>query len=79
MNPTLMRLSMFSALALSLAPTAVLAQVLERIPNIPPLNDLPNPYVSEDNWVKLPDGRTWGSTAGVDIDPDGVHLWAIDR
>ena len=45
----------------------------------PPLNDLPNPYRSVDGWAKLPDGRTWGSTAGVDIDPDGVHLWALDR
>jgi len=44
-----------------------------------PVNDAPNPYSSIDNWVDLPDGRTWGSTAGVDIDPDGVHLWAIDR
>ena len=26
----------------------------------------------------LPDGRTWGSTAGVDIGPDG-HVWACDR
>jgi len=44
-----------------------------------PLNDLPDPYQSDDGWAKLPGGRTWGSTAGVDIDPDGVHLWAIDR
>lgn len=44
-----------------------------------PLNDLPNPYHSEDGWAQLPDGREWGSTAGADIDPDGVHLWAIDR
>ena len=44
-----------------------------------PLNDLPNPYESVDAWGQLPDGREWGSTAGVDIDPDGVHLWAIDR
>lgn len=61
------------------APVTAAAQVLDRIPNIPPLNDLPNPYVSEDNWVDLPEERTWGSTAGVDIDPDGIHLWAIDR
>ena len=47
--------------------------------SIPPINDLPNPYRSVDGWAKLPDGRTWGSTAGVDIDPDGIHLWAIDR
>lgn len=43
-----------------------------------PLNDLPNPYSSIDGWGKLPEGREWGSTAGVDIDPDG-SLWAIDR
>ena len=43
-----------------------------------PINDLPNPYSSIDGWGKLPDGREWGSTAGVDIDPDG-NLWAIDR
>ena len=49
------------------------------LPNVPPLNDLPDPYTSIDNWVALPDGREWGSTAGVDIDPDGEHLWAIDR
>ena len=44
-----------------------------------PINERPNPYSSVDNWVKLPGERTWGSTAGVDIDPDGRHLWAIDR
>jgi len=44
-----------------------------------PINSRPNPFISVDNWVDLPNGRTWGSTAGVDIDPDGRHLWAIDR
>ena len=36
----------------------------------------PNPSVIKD-WGKL-EGRTWGSTAGVDIGPDG-HVWAYDR
>jgi len=36
----------------------------------------PNPVVIKD-WGKVP-GRTWGSTAGVDIGPDG-HVWAYDR
>ena len=44
-----------------------------------PINSRPNPFISVDNWTDLPNGRTWGSTAGVDIDPDGRHLWAIDR
>jgi DNA-binding beta-propeller fold protein YncE len=37
----------------------------------------PNPRVIK-NFGALPDGRTWGSTAGVDIASDG-HLWAYDR
>jgi len=37
----------------------------------------PNPTVIK-QWAPLPDGREWGSTAGVDIDPDG-HVWAYDR
>lgn len=58
--------------------SAIEAQVLERIPNIYPMNGMDNPYQS-DHWGELPDGREWGSTAGVDIDPDGRHIWAIDR
>jgi DNA-binding beta-propeller fold protein YncE len=37
----------------------------------------PNPVVMK-AWGPLPDGRTWGSSAGVDIGPDG-HVWAYDR
>ncbi|HEY7817810.1 MAG TPA: hypothetical protein VIG29_06315, partial [Vicinamibacteria bacterium] len=37
----------------------------------------PNPVVVK-NWGELPDNRKWGSTAGVDIGPDG-QVWAYDR
>lgn len=37
----------------------------------------PNPIVMK-AWGGLPDGRIWGSSAGVDIGPDG-HVWAYDR
>ena len=37
----------------------------------------PNPTVIR-NWAPLPDGREWGTTAGIDIGPDG-HVWAYDR
>ena len=37
----------------------------------------PTPRVIK-NFGTLPDGRMWGSTAGVDIGPDG-QLWAYDR
>ena len=30
------------------------------------------------NFAPFPDGREWGSTAGIDIGPDG-HVWAYDR
>jgi NHL repeat-containing protein len=43
-----------------------------------PPNEGPNPYQTVLNWAQLPDGRKWGSTAGVDIAPDGT-VWAYDR
>jgi sugar lactone lactonase YvrE len=44
-----------------------------------PVNNLPNPYETQRNFGSLPDGRTWGSVSAVDIDVDGVHVWAGDR
>jgi DNA-binding beta-propeller fold protein YncE len=45
----------------------------------PASQPLPNPTAKViRNFGMLPDGRTWGSTAGVDIGPDG-HIWAYDR
>ena len=41
---------------------------------------LPNPAPTVmANWGNLPDGREWGSTAGVDIDPNDGQLWAYER
>ena len=45
----------------------------------PAANNLPSPYQTIRNWGMLPEGRTWGSTAGIDIDPDGQSIWALDR
>ena len=39
-----------------------------------PINSRPNPFISVDNWTDLPNGRTWGSTAGVDIDLSLIHI-----
>ena len=30
-------------------------------------------------WGDLPAGREWGSTAGIDIDPNDGHIWAYER
>jgi len=54
--------------AVDTGPTSDLVE--RRLPN-------PNPTVILD-WAPLPDGRGWGSTAGIDIGPDG-HVWAYDR
>lgn len=44
-----------------------------------PVNDAPNPYQTVENHFKLPDGRTWGSTSAVDVDPDGKSIWVAER
>jgi len=41
---------------------------------------LPNPAPNVTrNWGTLPEGRQWGSSAGVDIDPTDGHIWAYER
>jgi DNA-binding beta-propeller fold protein YncE len=44
-----------------------------------PVNDAPNPYRTIENFFKLPDGRSWGSTSLVDIDRNGKDVWSVDR
>ncbi len=44
-----------------------------------PTNDVANPYTTIEGWAKLEDGRTWGSTSSVDLDPDGVSIWVGER
>ena len=38
-----------------------------------------NPYRATLGWEKLPNGRTMGTVSGVFPDPDGQHLWILDR
>jgi sugar lactone lactonase YvrE len=41
---------------------------------------LPNPAPKVTrNWGQLPAGRTWGTTAGIDIDPLDGNVWAYER
>jgi sugar lactone lactonase YvrE len=44
-----------------------------------PTNDLPNPYETVADHFKMPQGRTWGATSAVDIDPDGRSIWVAER
>ena len=36
-------------------------------------------YRAVPDWAQLPDGRTWGAVTGVFPDPDGEHMWVLDR
>ena len=38
----------------------------------------PAPTVTK-NWGQLPAGRSWGTTAGIDIDPADGNVWAYER
>ena len=46
---------------------------------VEPVNSKPNPYQTVEGWAKMPDGRTWGSTSAVEIDPDGTSIWVAER
>lgn len=45
---------------------------------VAPTNSLPNPYTGA-QFGKLPEGRNWGSTAGIGTDPDGKSIWVAER
>ena len=38
-----------------------------------------HPYQGVDDWAQLPDGRSWGAPAGVEMDPDRSSLWVFER
>lgn len=60
------------------APTA-LAQA-GKIPNPITGEGLPNPTpVVTRNWGTLPAGRTWGTSAGIEVDPLDGNIWAYER
>ena len=46
---------------------------------VSPTNSLSNPYRAIENWGQLPQGRTWGSTSAIGIDPDGSSVWVAER
>jgi sugar lactone lactonase YvrE len=63
------------AIAFALVVTSTLASAQTTTPT----NSLPNPYRSIENWGELPNGRKWGSTSAVAIDPDGTSVWVGER
>jgi len=62
-------------------PTGSAPLTFPELPLVSPLgarNDLPNLHQPGVSWGQLPNGRKWGSTAGIATAPDGT-IWAIDR
>ena len=70
----LKRASLIVVLAIILSPGFALTQAV-----VAPVNSGPNPYQMVENWAKLPEGRTWGSTSAVDPDTDGKSIWVAER
>lgn len=48
-------------------------------PDMAPTNDLPNPYQTIEGFLKLPEGRAWGSSSAVQVDIDGTSIWVAER
>ena len=55
----------------------LLAAVLAAVAAIPVLAQQ-TPYRLDEGWGKLPDGRKWGNTSGVDLDRNG-NIWVFER
>ncbi len=69
----------FALVAAVIALIALPALRADTQDNTQPVNDPPNPYTTIENWAKMPEGRSWGSTSAVDIDPDGKSIWVAER
>lgn len=55
-------------------------QAQGKVPNVITGEGLPNPTpVVTRNWGTLPAGRTWGTSAGIEIDPIDGNVWAYER
>jgi sugar lactone lactonase YvrE len=62
-----------AVLAVSIVAWSVRAQTTE------PTNAAPNPYKAVEQFLKMPDGRMWGSTSAIEIDRDGRSIWVGER
>jgi sugar lactone lactonase YvrE len=65
------------AFALAIVVTLVASEAYAQISA--PTNSAPNPYRAVEHWGTMPEGRSWGSTSGIDIDPDGSSVWVAER
>lgn len=69
-----LRWAIFTLIVTLFSATNLFAQTV-----INPTNEHPNPYRTINGFFKLPDGREWGASSTVDIDPDGESIWIAER
>jgi DNA-binding beta-propeller fold protein YncE len=67
------------AVAFAVAAAIALSIGAAHTQSMAPTNSGPNPYRTIEGFAKMPEGRIWGSTAAVDIDPDGTSVWVAER
>ena len=68
-----------SRVCVTLAATIAAFAMLQALPYSQSADPQPNPYHELPNHFKLPEGRTLGSTAAIDIDRDGRSVWVFER
>ena len=72
--------ALFVCVALVLGATAPESQTGGAVGNMITGEGLPNPTATViAPWGDLPEGREWGSTAGIDIDPTDGQVWGYER
>src|SRR5579862_764556 len=67
------------AVSIGIACALTLASPHAQTAPVAPTNNLPNPYQTVENYFKMPEGRTWGSTSAVAVDKDGRSIWIAER
>ena len=64
----------------SLPDSTAMLSAQSKVPNPITGEGLPNPAPKvTKNWGELPAGRTWGTSAGLDVDPKDGHIWGYER
>ena len=63
----------------SLLPRLILTLPFIMLPSAAFSQAYSNPYASIEGWAQLPNGRIQGAVGDLDVDPDGIHIWAVVR
>src|SRR4249919_1060173 len=57
---------------------AVSVAFSSQVANVPPINDLPNPFRTVRNWATPPGGVPWAAVTAVEVAPDS-SVYVIHR